>query len=129
MLHETAGLRGRDDWAGLTTIGMCYSERTVGSDKAAETRYFIGSRKARAEAYGAALRGHWGIENNLPWQLDVTFREDAKRVRDRNAAQNLALLRKWALGLLKRSPGKDSIKVKRYKAALNTECLQEILDA
>jgi predicted transposase YbfD/YdcC len=129
VLHETAGLRGRDDWAGLTTIGMCYSERAAGGAKTTETRYFIGSRKANARAYGEALRGHWGIENNLHWQLDVTFREDDNRVRDRNTAQNLALLRKWALGLLKKYPGQDSIKVKRYKAALNTECLQEILDA
>ena len=57
VLHETTGSRGRDDWAGLTTIGMCDSERAVGGDKTTEGRYFIGSRKASARAYGEALQG------------------------------------------------------------------------
>ena len=69
------------------------------------------------------------IENSLHWQLDVTFGEDDNRVRDRNAAQNLALFRKWAVGLLKRAPGKESMKVKRYQAALNTKFLEEILES
>ena len=75
-----------------------------------------------------ARRGHWGIENSLHWQLDVTFGEDDSRIQDRNNAQNMALLRKWALSLLKRHPDKDSIAVKRYSAALNPNYLQEILD-
>jgi predicted transposase YbfD/YdcC len=48
-------------------IGMCYSERTVGDETADELRLFIGSRRAGAKVYGQALRGHWGIENNLHW--------------------------------------------------------------
>ena len=107
---------------------MCYSERVVGEKTSEELRLFIGSRRASAREYGAALRGPWGIENSLHWQLDVTFGEDDSRIRDRNNAQNMALLRKWALGLLKRHPDKDSIAVKRYSAALDTDYLQEILD-
>jgi predicted transposase YbfD/YdcC len=129
VLYNLDGITDREKWKGLAVIGMCYTERTKGDRESSELRLFIGSRRASAQVYGQVLRGHWGIENNLHWQLDVTFREDANQVADRNKAQNLALLRKWALGLLKRYPGKESIKVKRYKAALNTDVLEAILDA
>ena len=128
VLYDLEGINDRTQWAKLTAIGMCYSERVVGEKTSEELRLFIGSRRASAREYGAALRGHWGIENSLHWQLDVTFGEDGSRIRDRNNAQNMALLRKWALGLLKRHPDKDSIAVKRYSAALNPNYLQEILD-
>src|SRR5437868_2203969 len=87
VLHCTEGIRGREDWAGLTTIGICYSERTVGGETTAEARYFIGSKRAGAKYYGRGLRNHWGIENSLHWQLDVTFQEDRNRVTRRNAAE------------------------------------------
>ena len=76
VLHSTAGIRNADAWAGLTTIGMCYRRRTIGDQISEETHYFIGSMEASAPVYGQALRHHWGIENNLHWQLDVTFGED-----------------------------------------------------
>ena len=125
--HSTAGLRHAADWAGLTTIGMCYSERTVGGVTSEEARYFIGSRKASAKYYGKALRDHWGIENNLHWQLDVTFGEDGNRVSKRNAAENLALLRRLTLSLLQAHPAKLSIAKKRFAAALDPDFLEEIL--
>ena len=75
------------------------------------------------------MRGHWGIENNLHWQLDLTFGEDANRVQRRQGAENLALVRRLALGLLKRHPGKESIACKRLSAALDTDFLEEILRA
>jgi predicted transposase YbfD/YdcC len=127
VLHWTDGLRHRDEWAGLTTIGMVYSQRTVGEKTSEETRYFIGSKVAGARYYGKALRHHWGIENNLHWQLDVTFREDNNREQGRNAAPNLALVRKLALTLLERNPSKESIACKRLHAALNVDFLQEVV--
>jgi predicted transposase YbfD/YdcC len=127
VLHSTDGLRHKDDWAGLKTIGMCYSQRTVGEKTSEETRYFIGSKLASARCYGKALRHHWSIENNLHWQLDVTFREDSNREQGRNAAPNLALVRKLALTLLKRHPAKESIARKRLHAALNVDFLQEVV--
>jgi predicted transposase YbfD/YdcC len=129
VLHTTEGIRQADAWAGLTTIGMCYSERTVKGETASEVRYFIGDRKASAKYYGRGLRHHWGIENNLHWQLDVNFGEDRSRVRKRNAAENLALLRRLTLSLLKAHPSKDSIAKKRFAAALDTDFLEEILSA
>jgi predicted transposase YbfD/YdcC len=92
-----------------------------------ETRYFIGSRKAKARTYAQALRNHWGIENSLHWQLDVTFDEDDNRVARRNGAENLALLRRLTLSLLKAHPYKKSIAKKRFAAALDTQFLEEVL--
>jgi predicted transposase YbfD/YdcC len=128
VLYDLDGIEARDSWKNLTVIGFCYSERTVGEETTDELRLFIGSRRASAKAYGAWLRGHWGIENNLHWQLDVTFGEDDSCIHDRNAAENFALLRKWALVLLKRHPSKDSIAVKRFNAALNPDFVQQVLD-
>ena len=129
VLYDLSGIRDRDAWAKLTVLGMCCHERTVAGKTTEETGFFIGSRRVGAQVYGRALRGHWGIENNLHWQLDVTFGEDGSRVRERNTAQNLALLRKWALGLLRHHPDKRSIARKQYQAALNPDFLQEILDS
>jgi predicted transposase YbfD/YdcC len=127
VLHNIDGLRQKEDWAGLTTIGMCVCERTVHGKSTEEVRFFIGSKKATAKVYGKALRNHWGIENNLHWQLDVTFQEDRNRVSNRNAAENLALLRRLTLSLLQAHPAKLSIAKKRYAAALDTDFLEEIL--
>jgi predicted transposase YbfD/YdcC len=127
VLHSTEGVRQRDEWAGLTTIGMCYSERTVAGETTAEARYFIGSKRASAKYYGAGLRNHWGIENSLHWQLDVTFKEDHNRVSRRNAAENLALLRRLTLSLLQAHPAKLSVAKKRFAAALDPDFLEEIL--
>jgi predicted transposase YbfD/YdcC len=127
VLYDLGPIRDKDKWAKLRVIGRCYSERTEGGKRSEELRLFIGSKKASARYCGRRLRGHWRIENSLHWQLDVTFREDDCRTRKRHAAQNAGLLRRVALSLLKRHPGKDSIATKRYDAALDTTFLQEIL--
>jgi predicted transposase YbfD/YdcC len=129
VLHSIEGIRHAEAWAGLTTIGMCYSERTVKGETTSEVRYFIGDKKAGARYYARGLRNHWGIENNLHWQLDVTFGEDGNRVRKRHAAENLALLRRLTLSLLKAHPSTDSIARKRFAAALDPTFLEEILRA
>jgi predicted transposase YbfD/YdcC len=127
VLPEVTGLGQRQQWRGLRAIGMCYSERTVQGETSTEVRYFIGSKKASARYYGRALRSHWGIENNLHWQLDVSFGEDRDRTQERNAAENMALLRRVALTLLKRHPSKDSLVSKRKQAGWACAFLEEIL--
>jgi predicted transposase YbfD/YdcC len=127
VVHHVAGIRGRQAWAHLTTVGMCRRERTVNGQTTEEVCYFIGSRRLAARRYAQALRGHWGIENNLHWQLDVNFGEDGNRVQKRNAAENLALLRRLTLSLLRAHPSKDSIAKKRFAAALDPSFLEEIL--
>jgi predicted transposase YbfD/YdcC len=126
-VEYTRGIRDRKEWSGLTTVGMVRHTRTVDGVTTTEARYFIGSRRMGARRYLAALRDHWTIENNQHWQLDISFREDASRIENRHGAANLALMRKMALGLLKRHPAKDSIARKRKTAALDPEFLAETL--
>lgn len=126
VVHCVEGIRDRALWAKLTTVGMCRRDRTVNGETSSEVHYFIGSRRMSAKQYGRVLRNHWGIENHLHWQLDVTFAEDASRVQDRNAAQNFTWLRRMALSLLKRHPSASSLRSKRKQAALDPSFLQEI---
>jgi predicted transposase YbfD/YdcC len=129
ILTNLTGIRNRDEWPELKVIGMCTSTRIMAGKQTDEAHYFIGSRVATAQVYAETLRGQWGIENHLHWQLDITFREDANRVQKRHGAANLALLRRLALGLLKRHPSKLSLACKRLAAALNPGFLEEILAA
>lgn len=127
VVEGPKGLRNQGAWAKLQVVGLCVREREVAGKKSEEIHYFIGSRAMTAQRYGVALRGHWGIENHLHWQLDVTFAEDANRVQRRHGAENLALVRRLALGLLKQHPAKESLACKRLMAALDTDFLEEIL--
>lgn len=127
VIEHVAGIRDRRLWPGLKAVGMCRRDRTSNGETTTEVCYFIGSRRMSARRYAQALRSHWGIENSLHWQLDVSFREDASRVENRHGAANFALLRKLALALLKRHPRKDSIARKRKTAALDPEFLAETL--
>jgi predicted transposase YbfD/YdcC len=129
IVNEPEGIRNQEAWAELKVVGMCVREREAAGKRSEEVHYFIGSRVMSARNYGAALRNHWGIENNLHWQLDLSFGEDANRVQRRHGAENLALVRRLALGLLKRHPAKESIACKRLAAALDTAFLEEILQA
>src|SRR5262249_25070359 len=98
VVEDPEGLPERGNWPKLNVIGMCYSERKDGDGQTTfQTRYFFGSKRAKARYYGKALRGQWGIENDLHWSLDVTYREDHSRVQQRHAAENLALVRRLAL--------------------------------
>lgn len=75
------------------------------------------------------IRRHWSIENSLHWVLDVTFNEDASRIRLGYGAENLGLLRRLSVNLLKREPSKMSLKMKRYKAGMNNDFMVKILAA
>ena len=85
------------------------------------------AQRLGVKRFADAVRSHWGIENSLHWVLDVTFGEDQSRTRDRRLANNLALLRRFAIGLLKRHPSKHSIKGKRQIAGWNNNFLAEIV--
>ena len=94
----------------------------------AEIRYFLSSCRDDPAALGRAIRTRWGIENALHWVLDVTFREDDSRVRDRRAARNLAVLRRIALNLLGRDrSSKASVRARRKKAAWNDDYMLQLL--
>ena len=116
-------------WRDLSAVGVTFSERTDGRGRTSlEGRYYILSRLLPAEEFAGAVRGHWGIENNLHWQLDVSFREDACRVRRDHAPANLSVIRRFALGLLKRETEcRRGIETKRLKCAASDEYREKVL--
>jgi predicted transposase YbfD/YdcC len=107
------------DWPGLEAVLAVETIRGIpGRGKVtAEIRYYLSSAKLPPAALAAAIRSHWRVENGLHWVLDVVFREDASRVRERNAARSLALLRKIALNLARADGSlKASLRGKRKYA-------------
>ena len=101
----------KEKWKGLKSIGMV---RTTINGEKKEDRYYITSLE-KSKEFEKAVRGHWAIES-MHWHLDVTFREDANRTLEKTAAENLNIVRKWALGILKiLDVGKKrSLRKKRY---------------
>jgi predicted transposase YbfD/YdcC len=116
-------------WAGVLTLGMVTRvvwEQTTGT-QSTEVRYFLRSLPPTARRIGSAIRGHWSSENGLHWVVDVVFREDARRVYDRTAAENVALRNRLALSLLRGDTGKGSLKVKRKRAGWGIPYLAQLL--
>ena len=122
-----AGIPGRSKWKGLRTIGVAIRESQKGDVVTREVRYFICSIRVSVKRFAHAVRGHWAIESTLHWCLDVTFREDESRLRNRHAANNLAWLRRFALSLLKQIDDKESIAMRRRMAGWNPEYLSQVL--
>jgi predicted transposase YbfD/YdcC len=116
-------------WQDLSAVGVTFSERTDSRGRTSlEERYYILSRQLSAQEFADAVRGHWSIENQLHWQLDVSFREDESRVRTGHAAANLSVIRRFALGLLKRETEcRRGIETKRLKCALSEEYREKVL--
>jgi predicted transposase YbfD/YdcC len=115
-------------WKNLKRIGIAISETVRDGKPTDDVRYYILSRKMSARSFGAAVRGHWSIENKLHWQLDVTFGEDQCRIRKGNADANFSILRRTALSLLKNeATAKVGMKNKRLTAAWNTDYLEKVL--
>ena len=128
---EAAALEALSGWPGLRTVLAVESIRSLDSAPTkveSEIRYFLSSCADAPAVLGQAIRSHWTIENGLHWVLDVTFREDDSRVRDRTAARNLALLRKIALNIVGRDrTSKVSIRARRKKAAWNDRYMLQLL--
>jgi predicted transposase YbfD/YdcC len=120
-------LRGSDGWADLKTIGVAIRIYEDKDGEKQDVRYFISSLKRNGKQFAGAVRGHWGIENTLHWSLDMTFREDESRIRNRNLADNLAWLRRFALTLIRQHPGKQSMAMKRRMAGWNVDFLTQLL--
>jgi predicted transposase YbfD/YdcC len=121
-------LPDRSRWPKLAAIGVAISEAVRGGKSCDDVRYYILSKKLSGRRFGAAVRGHWSIENRLHWQLDVTFQEDQCRVRKGHADANLSILRRTALSLLKNNTTlKVGIKNKRLAAAWDDSYLEQVL--
>jgi len=117
----------KEEWPWVKAIG--YSVRLTQHDDGRETdevRYYVLSRYLSGKRFSEAVRGHWGIES-MHWILDVNFREDDSRTRERTLGNNLSWLRRFAVTLLKRHPIKDSLRGKMIRCMLNTDFLTEVL--
>ena len=115
---------------GLSAVGRVASDRVIKAtgSQSTETRYYILSKRFTAEEFAKSSRSHWGIENSLHWILDVAFREDDCRIHAGYAAENFAVLRHIALGLLKQGTRiKRGIKTRRKAAGWDENYLLELL--
>ena len=120
-------LPGPSNWKKLRTVGIAIRISEQGEQVTSDVRYFINSLGMGVKRFAGAVRGHWEIENTLHWCLDVTFREDESRVRNRHAADNLAWLRRFAVSLLKQCDDKESIAMRRRIAGWNDDFLAQVL--
>jgi predicted transposase YbfD/YdcC len=118
-----------DAWPGLRSIVMVESMRQTDAGVSSEKRYFVSSLNTDSQQLAQAIRSHWGIENRLHWCLDVTFGEDACRARTAHAAENLNIVRKIAMNLLRLNPLKKTLPKKRLRACLDPNYLAQVLGA
>jgi predicted transposase YbfD/YdcC len=134
VIHDVAWLQ-EHKWPGLQGVVMVESQREIpGPSMGAntierETRFYITSLVWAAAQIGSAIRSHWMIENGLHWVLDMTFRDDECRVRTDHAPANFTTIKHMALNLIRRAPGKDSIRLRRKVAAWDDDYLASLIAA
>ena len=117
----------RKDWPWVKAIGYTVRiTRHADGSETDEVRYYLSSRSLSGQRFAEAVRGHWGIES-MHWVLDVNFREDDSRTRERTLGNNLSWLRRFAVTLLKRHPDKDSLRGKMMSCMLNPDYLTQVL--
>lgn len=127
VIHDIAWLHERHDWPGLKGVVIVESIREIDAKNAHETRFYITSLPLMAEQVGLMVRDHWAVENSLHWVLDMVFRDDECRVRTDHAPANFTTIKHMALNLLRRAPGKDSLRLRRKVAAWDDDFLASLL--
>lgn len=100
------------NWPGLKSVGIVISSVEKKGKLSTETRYYISSLESDAEKFNKTARSHWSIENKLHWRLDVLFNEDKCCIRNDNAAENMDILRKWALNIIQKAKDKPDQSLK-----------------
>jgi predicted transposase YbfD/YdcC len=116
-----------EDWPDVKAIGYALRvTQHADGQETCEVRYYISTRYLSGKRFAEAVRSHWSIES-MHWVLDVTFREDDSRTRERTLGNNLSWLRRFAVTLLKRHPAKDSIRGKMLRCGYSTGFLAEVL--
>jgi predicted transposase YbfD/YdcC len=120
-------LPGFPRWRGLKSIGLVTSCCLRDGKETIEVRYYISSLEVDVKQFARAVRGHWGIENGCHWSLDMTFREDESRIRERHLRENFAWLNRFALSLLKQHPGRQSVVMKRRSCGWSDAFLMEVV--
>jgi predicted transposase YbfD/YdcC len=121
-LHESS------QWSGFQTVIAVERIRCLCTKTTHEIQFYLSSLSSNSSQIPRAIRQHWGIENSLHWVLDVTFNEDACRVRSLHAPHNLALVRRFALNILNCEPTfKGSLKQKSKRAAMDNRYMLTLL--
>ena len=121
-------IEGKEEWADIQTIIRYRCTREINGVKSVAIRHYISSFDTNAEGFGNIIRGHWSVENQLHWMLDVIFREDDAKAKKDNSPLNINVLRKIALAVLKKiTLGRLSIKKKMMKAARDPCFLTQLL--
>jgi predicted transposase YbfD/YdcC len=106
---------------------MVESSREISGKIEIETRFYITSLVMLAHLLGPVIRSHWAIENSLHWVLDMVFRDDECRVRMEHAPANFTTIKHMALNLLRRSPGKTSLRGRRKAAGCDDDFLASLI--
>jgi predicted transposase YbfD/YdcC len=120
-------LRALELWKGLQSIGVVTSVCVRDGKETIETRYYISSLPVGVKRFAHAVRSHWGIENCCHWSLDVTYREDESRIREKHLRENFAWLNRFTLSLLKQHPGRQSLVMKRRCCGWGEEFLLQVV--
>jgi predicted transposase YbfD/YdcC len=127
QLPAPEGLPGFLRWKGLKSIGLVTSHCLRDGKETIDVRYYISSLEVEVKQFARAVRGHWSIENSCHWTLDMTFREDESRLRERHLRENFAWLNRFALSLLKQHPGRQSLVMKRRSCGWSDTFLMEVV--
>jgi predicted transposase YbfD/YdcC len=127
VIHDVGWLQKDHRWPGLNSVVMVESTRETGTKIERETRFYITSLTLPAGEIGPLVRDHWAVENSLHWVLDMVFRDDECRVRTDHAPANFTTIKHMALNLIRRAPGKDSMRLKRKVAAWDDEFLASVI--
>lgn len=120
-------LSGCDRWASLTTLGAVISMVVRGGEETVDIRYFISSLPLGVKRFANAVRSHWSIENTCHWCLDITYREDESRIREKQLRENMAWLNRHTLSLLKQQTNKKSVAMNRRRCGWDDNVLLKIL--
>jgi predicted transposase YbfD/YdcC len=129
VIHDVAWLQERHEWPGLKSVAVVESTREIGDKVETEMRFYITSLALVAALVGPIIRSHWAIENSLHWVMDMVFRDDECRVRTENAPANFTTLKHMAHNLIRKAPGKDSLRLRRKVAAWDDDFLASLIAA
>jgi predicted transposase YbfD/YdcC len=130
QLPVPKGLPGRKEWKGLKSVGLVTSRRMKNGEESIEVRYYLSSLPVDVDQFARAVRGHWSVENACHWSLDVTFREDDSRVRERVLGSNITWLYRFTLSILNKHPDRrQSLIMKRRGCGWSDKFLMEVIGA
>jgi predicted transposase YbfD/YdcC len=127
VIHDVGWLQQRHAWPGLNAVVMVESGREISGKTETETRFYITSLMMVAALLGPVVRSHWAIENSLHWVMDMVFRDDECRVRTEHAPANFTTIKHMAHNLLRRAPGKTSLRSRRKAAGWDDDFLASLI--